>query len=329
MATFVTLGEPLVAFVAEAFGPLAEADTYRRHVAGAELNTAIGVSRLGHAASFVGRVGDDGFGTIITRRLRAEAVDVTHLTVDSGRRTAILVREKRLLGPAEVFYYRADSAGAALGPIDVDRAADVLRSASWVHLTGITPALSKSAAAAIDRALDLLHDGRSSIRPTISLDINLRRKLWSAEAAAVALRRLIPRVDIVMASLDEASVMIGEAPPTGPDAIAHTTASLTALGAKAAILKLGELGAAIGTPGLPPTIVPGIELPVVVDPVGAGDAFCAGFIAAKLDGLDDQEALRRAVACGASVAACDGDLTGLPTLLELEQLLGPAPDAVR
>ncbi len=66
----VTLGECLVSFVAAATGPLAEVGTFHRYVAGAEANVAVGLARLGHPSAFIGRVGDDSFGTTIVRRLR-------------------------------------------------------------------------------------------------------------------------------------------------------------------------------------------------------------------------------------------------------------------
>ena len=82
MTEVVTLGECLVAFVATTPGPLAEATTFERFVVGAEANVAVGLARLGHSVAFIGRVGADGFGEAIVRRLRGEGVDITDLAVD-------------------------------------------------------------------------------------------------------------------------------------------------------------------------------------------------------------------------------------------------------
>lgn len=328
MTGLVTLGEALVAFVANESGSLADAVTFRSHVVGAELNTAIGVARLGAPAAFIGRVGDDGFGTAILRRLRAEGVDTSHVAVEPGAPTGILIRERRYLGPPEVNYYRRDSAGSHLGPWDVDAAASTIASARWLHLSGITPALSESAAGAIRRAIEVARSLPSERRPVISLDLNLRRKLWSDADARVVLRSLISDVDVVFSGIDEAQAVIGAADSVGTDPVALGRA-LVDLGAREAILKRGSDGALCVSAESGVTERAGLRLERVVDPVGAGDGFCAGFIAGRLDGLDIDAALGWAVACGAAVAAADGDTAGLPTRGELQRLLVDGPDTIR
>jgi 2-dehydro-3-deoxygluconokinase len=181
----IAVGEPLIALLAEGPAPLADVETFSRHVAGAEANTAVGLARLGHTALYVGRVGDDGFGRTIVRRLRGEGVDVSGIVVDAERRTGLMVRERRALGPSEVLYYRAGSAGSALGRADIDALSAAFVGARWLHITGITPALSDSAHEAVLRAVDLAR--ASDVR--VSFDINLRRRLWSDEAAAAVWRR--------------------------------------------------------------------------------------------------------------------------------------------
>lgn len=327
MAGLVTLGEALVAFVANESGSLADAVTFRSHVVGAELNTAIGVARLGAPAAFIGRVGDDGFGTAILRRLRAEGVDTSYVAVEPGAPTGILIRERRYLGPPEVNYYRRDSAGSHLGPWDVDAAASTIASARWLHLSGITPALSESAAGAIRRAIEFARSLPSERRPVISLDLNLRRKLWSDADARVVLRSLISDVDVVFSGIDEAQTVIGPV-DIGADPIALGRA-LVDLGAREAIVKRGPNGALCFSAESGVTERAGHRLERVADPVGAGDGFCAGFIAGRLNGHDIDAALAWAVACGAAVAAADGDTAGLPTRDELQRLLLDGPDTIR
>lgn len=96
MTEVVTLGECLIAFVATTPGPLAEVTAFERVVAGAEANVAVGLARLGHRVPFVGRVGADGFGETIARRLRGEAVDIAGLTVDPEAPTGHMFRERRM-----------------------------------------------------------------------------------------------------------------------------------------------------------------------------------------------------------------------------------------
>ncbi len=324
MTEVVTIGECLIAFVAASPGPLAEATTFERFVAGAEANVAVGLARLGHDAAFIGRVGSDGFGEAIRRRLRGEGVDTSQLTMDPDGATGLLFRERRVLGPARVTYARRDSAGSRLSPTDVERAAaagafDGLR---WLHVTGITPALSESASAATQRAMTLAREAGA----TISLDLNLRRRLWSDDDAAPVLRGLAADVDVLLGSADELGVLTGLSADDDPADLARAA---TALGPAIAVAKLGSEGSlAVDRDGVDlPVARSGVVLPVVVDPIGAGDAFCAGFIAARLEGADLAVALETANACGAAAAAAIGDQTGLPDRVELEAILHASIDA--
>jgi 2-dehydro-3-deoxygluconokinase len=319
----VTLGECLVALVATSLGPMAEATSFERHVAGAEANVAVGLARLGHHPVFIGRVGADGFGTAIRRRLRGEGVRTDFLRVDASAPTGVLVRERRILGPAEVTYYRAGSAGARLEPGDVDAAADLIRSARWLHLTGITPALSASASSAVDRAADLAHESGL----IITLDLNLRRKLWSEAKAASILSKLAARADIVLGSADEAALVTGSDPSTDPGGLA---AALIALGPSMVVIKLGSDGALGLARGDEPVHIPGLAT-TVIDTIGAGDGFAAGFIASRLEGADLRRALEVGNACGAAATSVVGDLAGLPDRAELDRLLAATrgDDAIR
>ena len=320
----VTLGECLASFVASDVGPFAEVTRFGRHVAGAEANVAVGLARLGHRAAFIGRVGADGFGTSIVRALRGEGVAVDWMRVDESAPTGTMFRERRALGPAEVVYARAGSAGSRLSPDDVDAAAaaGAFDDARWLHLTGITPALSASSRAAVDCALD--HARRRGL--TVSLDINLRRKLWSDAEARPVLAGLAARCDVVCGDIDEAAAVTGLEPGAPVEALLD---GLRGLGPSLGVLKLGRSGAAAldrdGTTVSSPALA--VE---PLDPVGAGDAFCAGFIAASLEALPLTRRLEIAAACGASAVAAIGDQAGLPDRTELDRLLaGSTRDAIR
>ena len=321
----VTLGECLASFVAADAGPLAEARGFTRHIAGAEANVAVGLARLGHAVAYIGRVGGDGFGTAILRALRGEGIDVRHLTIDDSARTGVMFRERRVLGAMDVVYHRAGSAGSRVTPEEVVRAVDdgVFEGIRWLHLTGITPALSDSARAATMRALE---EGRR-IGATVSLDVNLRRRLWSDEQAAPVLRDLASRVDVVFGSTDELALIAGADLDSEPEQL---VAAVAATGPRTVVVKLGRDGA-LGRDGETSTAQPGIAVTDVVDPVGAGDAFCAGFIAGRLDGVDLTTALRMGNACGALAVAASGDQSGLPDRGELARLLAGTggPDTLR
>ena len=301
--------------IATSPGPLAGATAFERHVAGAEANVAVGLARLGHSVAYVGRVGADGFGTTIVRTLRGEGVDVGHLRVDDGATTGLMVRERRILGAAQVVYARIGSAGSRLSIEDVDRVATDGRfaAARWLHVSGTTPALSTSAHEAARHAVNL---GRTA-GLTVSFDVNLRRRLWSDAAAAPIVRTFAEQADVVFGSPDELAVVSTGSATADPEALARAVLDL---GPAVAVVKLGSDALALERHRTPVT-GPAIQVPAVLDPVGAGDGFCAGFIAGRLDGADIATALRQANACGAAAVAAMGDLTGLPNAAELAGLL--------
>ncbi len=318
----IAIGEPLVALLAVGSAPLADVESFSRHVAGAEANVAVGLARLDRRALFLGRVGDDGFGRTIVRRLRGEGVDVSGVAVDPERRTGLLIRERRALGPSEVLYYRQGSAGSALGPSDVDAVADAFVGARWLHLTGITPALSDVAHGAVLRAIELAR--ANDVR--ISFDVNLRRRLWSDEEAAGRLHPIAVGADVVFGDADELAVVARVAPTADGLDIART---LQAAGSGSVVVKRGAAGATLVGQGMPVDAA-AVTVARVVDPVGAGDAFCAGYLAALLEGLDAATALRWGNACASAALSAEGDLIGLPTRIELERLIGDAgSDTIR
>jgi len=333
MAQVVTLGECLISLIARDRGPLVESDTFLRTVAGAEANVAVGLARLGHAVTYMGRVGDDAFGLAIRRKLRGEGVDVAWLTTDPGAPTGVMIRELRDLGPMEVIYHRAGSAASRMGPGDVTAAGAAFATAAWLHVTGITPAISASAAAAVETAVDLArHHGA-----TVSLDLNIRRRLWSEADAARALSALAARCDVVLGGLDEVAVVTGLAPTLeaggAVDPVAAADAMLV-LGPARVVVKLGARGAlerrrsGVAIEGC---AVPAVPV-TVVDPVGAGDAFSAAWIASVLEGGAPEAALRAGNACGAAVVTTVGDLTGMPTRRELDAIMRAGdggPDTIR
>lgn len=319
MSDVVTLGECLVALVAEGGGPLAEASRFTRHVAGAEANLAVGLARLGHGVVFVGRLGGDGFGTAALRRLRGEGVDVRHLAVEPDGRTGLLVRERRGTGPSEVWYQRDGSAASRLGPADVDGAAECFAGARWLHLTGITPALSPSCRAAAERAVEVA----AAAGVAVALDVNLRAKLWSAEEARPTLRSLAARSSVTFTGLDEGCRL------TGATTAAGVAAAFLEAGAGSVVVKEGPAGASHHSPAGAVTHRPARPVAPVVDTVGAGDAFAAGYLSGLLDGLDPGGALDRAQVCGAFAVTSLGDLDGLATRVEVERVLSGGDDAVR
>lgn len=303
----LTLGESLGLVSTTGIGTLEIASGATIGIGGAESNVAIGVARLGQPVTWVGRLGRDAVGDLIERRLRADGVDC-RVTRDESF-TGIMVRHARTAGVTHVDYHRRGSAGSRLAPADVPAA--LIEGCAILHITGITPALSESAAAAVAHAV---HAARLA-GVAVSLDVNYRSKLWSAEQARRALTELAARVDVLFAGVTEAQLLL-DTTEQRPDELAR---ALACLGPTEVIIKAGAAGCvAYGCGGtLSQRAVPA----VVVDPVGAGDAFVAGFLAERLAGEDLAQQLRTATAMGSYAVSVPGDCELLPTRGELDQML--------
>jgi 2-dehydro-3-deoxygluconokinase len=303
----MTLGEAMVSF--RAAGPFALGQPLVPRLAGAESNVAIGLARLGHRVRWVGRVGADPFGELLLRELRAEGVDTSRAVRDDAP-TGMMFLEQRTADLARVEYRRAGSAGSRLSRADVTAALD--RIPTVVHVTGITPALSDSAR---DAALAAA-ESASAAGAFVSLDVNYRSRLWSREAARTALAELVPHARLVIASDDELNLVSkGEE----EDAVA----ALLDAGVAQVVVKRGARGASLWTAdGRLDQAALAVE---TVDTVGAGDAFCAGFISGLLDGLDGRACLLRAATLGAFAVSTAGDWEGLPHRDGLDQLADHVP----
>ena len=281
---------------------------------GAESNVAIGLARLGHSVCWAGRLGADQVGDFALRTLRAEGVDTRLVARDSDRPTGLLLIEKRIADISRVAYYRAGSAGSALDAGDLRRLFD--RAPSVMHVTGITPALSPTAAAATLWAVDAARDRGI----TVSFDVNYRAKLWGRDAAAGVLAPIARTAQLVFASDDELSLVA-----TGGDSTA--VGELLDAGVAEVVVKRGALGATAWMAGVEVS-VPAHVVPVV-DTIGAGDAFTAGYLSARLDGLGLEQRLERGAVLGAFAVSAAGDWESLPTRDELALLAGAAGSAIR
>jgi len=299
----VTMGETMVSL--RTGTPLRLGGTLSMTMAGAESNVAIGLARLGHTVRWGGRGGADELGAYILRTLRAESVAVDTVVVDAERPTGLMLAERRVADVSRVSYYRAGSAGSALSASDA--AACLADAPRVLHVTGITPALSESAAEAVTEAIDLaLRAGA-----LVSVDVNYRSKLWTPGQARLVLAELVRRAHIVIASEDELGLV---APMDEPAAAKELAAS----GVSQLVIKRGANGATVWHDG-EAHHAQAIAVPVL-DTIGAGDAFTAGYLSGVLDGLSPAEALRRGTVTGAFAVSAVGDWEGLPTRNELSLL---------
>ncbi len=313
-AQLVTMGETLAALTHSAITPLRHAQTLALSVGGSESNVAIGAARLGVRVAWIGRVGSDELGEMVLRELRAEGVR-TLSRRDVGRPTGVMVKARRTSQTAQVTYYRTGSAGSALDTSDVDT--NVLQRADFFHTSAITVAVSPSAAAAVERSIEVCRAAGTSV----SVDLNFRRALWSEPAARKQFRHLASQADMVFATEAEARIACG---PAGVHELAE---ELAGLGGGRAVVKLGDRGAVASIDGQICTVPP---IPVLaVDSVGAGDAFAAGYLAAMVYRLDTPTALDWAALMGAWSVTTHGDWQGLPSRAELSSLQSHDDDVQR
>ncbi|WP_281356601.1 sugar kinase [Amycolatopsis anabasis] len=302
MKTLFTLGEAMAVFTAPS-GRLRHATTVTVGLAGAESNVAIGARRLGAPASWLGRVGADELGELVLSRIRGEDVRTDGAVVDPEAKTGLMLKDYRTADVMRVTYYRTGSAGSRLCPDDLDTGA--LTSAGVLHLTGITPALSATARETVFAAAET---ARTAGVP-VSFDVNYRTALWSPDAARPVLTDLARRADVLFAGDDEAALLGLDGDDDG------LLSGLRALGPGQAVLKLGARGAIADIDDVRHRI-PAFAVRAV-DPVGAGDAFVAGYLADLLAGEPAAARLRTAAACGAFAVSVLGDWEGLPSREDL------------
>ena len=292
----VCVGETMVVLTPDDGGALEHAARLTVGVGGAESNVAAGLARLGHRAAWVSRVGDDPFGRRVVAEVAAAGVDVSLVTVDPDAPTGLYLKDP---GPdgTRVHYHRAGSAASRLGAADLARPA--LAGARLLHLSGITAALSGTCRDLLVSALD----GRALPGARVSFDVNHRPALWPADRAGPVLRDLADRAGVVLVGLDEAAVLWSADDPAAVRTLLP--------GPELVVVKDGPVGAAALPRTGPAVFVP--ALPVdVVEPVGAGDAFAAGFLSGLLRGLDLRACLRLGHLTAAPVLAVPGDTAPPP-----------------
>ncbi|MGI5291648.1 sugar kinase [Nonomuraea polychroma] len=295
----VVCGEAMLLMLAEPGIPLERATAFRRSVAGAESNVAAGLTRLGHPVRWLGRVGADPAGKSVLAMLRADGIDTRHAVVDPHAPTGLLLRDSHPSRAIDVQYYRAGSAASRLTPDELT--SEMVDGARLVHVTGITPMLSDSAHLATLRLLDLARDAGA----TISFDPNVRLKLGPPDRWRERVAPLMARADVVFAGDDELELL--QVDPGGLPGLA--------------VVKHRDKSA--GCAGLRQEA---FSVPVT-DPVGAGDAFAAGFLSGMLRGMPYETCLREGAAVAALVVQCANDTDGLPDRAGLDRALAAFTEA--
>ena len=297
----VTAGETMVLGTPARSERLRHAASLELKIGGAESNLAIALSRLGIPAGWISFLGEDEPGQCVLDRVRAEGVDTSRVRRLKGHPTGLYLRE-RIGTASRVYYYRWGSAASTMGPQAFD--SEYLQGVRFLHLTGITPALSGECRAFTQwAAIEAREAGLQ-----VSFDVNYRSKLWSPEEAKAFAEEMLPHVDLLFVGDEEARAIWGKDDEELLEELARK-------GPSEVVLKRGVEGSV--------TLIKGHVLEQLgfevteVDPVGAGDAFAAGYLAGHLWKRVPEERLRIAGAMGAMSVATLGDYEGLPNEQEL------------
>ena len=293
-----TFGESLSVFISSDTDSVMSATKFERVTAGAEVNVAVALSRLGLKAQYFSRFGNDQLGSVMMADIKAEGVDVSLAKrVDSF--TGAMVRNPGKSAPVEISYLRKGSAASTIEPSDI--LDSYISSTRWLHATGITCAISESGAKTVKHALEKA----AQLKIKSSFDLNIRRKLWSEDVARKVLEPLARDVELLIGGEDEYQVVFGQVEPK------QILAEVNKRGCKIAVMTKGDQKMRFSIDGNYEEITP--PKVVAVDPVGSGDAFTGGVIAGLLSGMSTTQALEQGSICGALVASMFGDWTGIPS----------------
>ena len=304
----VVFGEAMTMFIADEYLPLDEANHYTRAIAGAEVNVATGLTRLGLRVGWISRLGNDPFGSYILRAVRWLGLDTTRVLFEDRYPTGFQLKSRVYEGDPVVTYFRKGSAASHMAPNAEDDA--YLRSARHLHVTGIPPALSDTCRQYTYHVIDQARQAGLSI----SFDPNLRPTLWGSEQEMrEVLNDLAARTDWVLPGMSEATLLTGY---SSPEDVAHFYLDK---GVKLVAIKAGVKGSCLFT-STERYDIPAFSVQAI-DTVGAGDGFAVGIISGMLEGLDLASCLERGNAIGGLAVTVTGDSEGLPDREGLEQFL--------
>lgn len=301
----VTFGEAMLRLAPPNFRRLEQAHSLDVEIGGAELNTAVGLARLGRQAAWVSRLTDNSLGRLIANRARETGVDTQHvLFTESDRVATYFVEFGAAPRASSIIYDRANSAMANLAAGTIDWAT-ILHGANWFYVSGITAALSETAAQATLEALQ----AAKTIGLTTCLDPNYRAKLWTVDEARAWLVQAIPFVDVLVTNPEDLERFFEI---TGEDLEAASAQAVTQLDLVAIAMTLREThsvwrNTVSGVGSVGGRFIRSRSYEVeIVDRLGSGDAFVAGLLHGLLD-ADLEKGIEFGTAMGAIKHSIPGD----------------------
>ena len=309
MSKILLFGEPMALLIADTVGPLEDIEHFTRTLAGAEVNVCIGLSRLGHEATYITRLGEDPFGYYVEKFLRRENIGTEFVTYDKVYKTGIQLKNKVLEGDPYAPYYRKGSAASHMSVEEIEKID--FSNIELVHVTGIPPALSESCRKATYRLMERAREHGVFL----TFDPNLRPALWESEEVMIAtLNDLASKADLVLPGVAEGKILLGTEEP------AEIADAYQKMGVQQVVIKIGDKGAYVRDQDKSYHVA-GFKVEKVIDTVGAGDGFAVGMISAKIEGLSLEDMVRRGNAVGAMQVMNISDNEGLPTREELERFM--------
>ena len=322
----VCLGRAAVDLYAEQIGaPLEDAQSFAKSLGGCAANIAVGAARLGLRVGIVTRVGDEHMGRFVRKSLQAEGVDTSQVRTDPARLTGLVLLGIQDSQTFPLIFYRTDCADMALSVDDID--ADYIASARALLLTGThlsTPEAARASQTAAEHA--------RATGARVILDIDYRPVLWGlaglgrgedrfveAERVTQTLDPILERCDLIVGTEEEIHIAGGT---TDTLQACHR---IRAKSAACIVVKRGAEGAIALPAAIPSRLADGVQgkpFPVeVLNVLGAGDAFLAGFLSGWLRDEPIETSLRRGNAAGALVVTRHGCAPAMPTPTELEEIL--------
>jgi len=332
MVDIVTFGEAMIRLSPPPFQRLEQARTLDLQVGGAEFNVAADAARLGLRTAWVSRLPDNPLGRVIAARAREHGVDTSSIAWVPGGRVGLYFYEFGASPrPSSVLYDRENSAVSRIGPGEIAWA-KIVQGAKVFHVSGITPALSPSAARATTEALEAAR----AAGLTVSYDLNYRRKLWSPEEARRVQEPMMRHVDILITNEEDPGAVFGiTAGGAADEAFRSVSAGAyreiacrlrDRFGFKAVAVTLRE-SPSVWKNSWSAVLLEGdrfyedrkVELEIV-DRLGGGDSFSAGLLYGLVTRGSLEYGLRFGIACSALKHSHPGDVN-LSTREEVEQFM--------
>lgn len=299
----LTVGETMV-LLDGVEGGLALGAPFRLRIGGAESNFAVALSRLAVPVTWVSRIGDEPLGRFLYDLLAAEGLDLRFVERDPEAPTGIFFKWHED-GESRVLYRRSGSAASRLSPGDVPP--EAFEGVRLVHLTGITMALSASAGATV---LAVAERARR-LGVTVTFDPNYRPALWAGPVeAGEAQRAVLPLVDWYLCGEAEGRLLFDAG------SASEVRDAVREAGAGDAAVRLGARGALVWEND-EPIEVPPLRMEDVVDEIGAGDGFAAGYAYGLLHGWPPARCARAGNLLAAHALRGTGDWETFPRLDEV------------